>query len=93
MSDDRETQALKGDLLDELHSRGWSLIDMNNSTFVQVAGRDLGDLRKPRRSGDPSWRVRRNDGRYSYGETPWAAILQGIADEQALYATDTVPHA
>lgn len=80
-----EVQARKGDLLDELAKRGWMLMDLSNSTIVREAG--VGDPRKPNRdTTGPQWRVRRNDGYYSYGETPELAILQGMADEHHKYA-------
>lgn len=76
---EREQQALKGDLLDELALRGWMLMDLSNSTIVRPVA---GDPRKPNREATgPNWRVRRNNGYYSYGDTPEMAILAGIADE------------
>lgn len=72
-------QALKGELLDELATRGWMLMDLSNSTIVRAVA---GDPRKPNREATgPNWRVRRNNGYYSYGDTPEMAILAGLADE------------
>lgn len=75
----KEVQALKGELLDELAARGWMLMDLSCSTIVRAVA---GDPRKPNREATgPNWRVRRNNGYYSYGETPDMAILAGLADE------------
>lgn len=77
--DEREVQALKGDLLDELGRRGWMLMDLSRSTIIRALAGD------PRKSSDdgvrPNWRVRRENGYYSYGDTPDMAILAGLSDE------------